>query len=98
LRPVHIKGIALENFKSRLTAPTLAKVVGQRLVEFDSAHAIRARKQVCGQCPAAGTDLDSQSGVLGARSGSNSLQNPVADEKVLSEFLTRQFCGSSCPD
>jgi hypothetical protein len=98
LRPISIKRIAFQNFESRLPTPAFAKLANQRLIEFDRANAIRTSEQPFGQRALSRADLQSQSGVIAASGDSDPLQNLTADEKVLSEFLTRQFCGSSLPD
>jgi hypothetical protein len=93
VRPINIKGIAFENLDPRLIAPALAKVANQGRIEFDRANTIRAPQQVFRQSAAAGADLHSQSSVIAVAACGDPLQNLVADEEVLAEFLTRQFCG-----
>jgi alpha-D-ribose 1-methylphosphonate 5-triphosphate synthase subunit PhnI len=91
LRPIDIKRIARENFESRLPKPAFPKVINQRVVKFNRADAIRMGKQMFGQRAAARPDLDRQPGMFPASRNSDALQNLAADEKMLPEFLTRQF-------
>ena len=94
--------VRFEYLEARFCGPSFAKVCRERRIKFNRSYAVGMSQQTFGQGAAARADLDHERRVVAARITTNraryAIESLTFDEKMLAEFLARQWDFLLAPD